>query len=259
MKQNFWQAQIAMWIAAWVVSGCVALGVPAARAQAQSSGPGQQQEQNQKDRNQESRQNGSKPAPQQENGNPFPEDEDSAPVMPSGSSAVDTIPGETGAGAAAPSVDRDPVRSPDDAGAAESGDTRGFSSSTSGLDNILNPPDSDIRPKKGGKGDDAAADEMPRETPKEDIDVGNYYMDNKDWKGALSRFQSALVLAPDNPDVYWGLAECERHLGQYAQARENYLKVMEYDPDSHHAKEAKKALRDPEIANAKAPAGGSAH
>ncbi len=262
MKQNFWHAQIAAWIAAWIVGGCVALGVPAARAQAPSSGPGQEQQ----EQGQKSRQNGQQSAPQQlapqpqhQNGNPFPEDEDSAPVLPSGSSAADTVPGETGAGPAAPAVDRDPVRSPDDASAPGSADTQGFSSSTSGLDNILNPPDSDIRPKKGGKGGDAAADEMPRETPKEDLDVGNYYMDNKDWKGALSRFQSALILAPDNPDVYWGLAECERHLGQYAQARENYLKVIEYDPDSHHAKEAKKALKNPEIANAKAPAGNSAH
>ena len=61
-----------------------------------------------------------------------------------------------------------------------------------------------------------------------------------------------LVLDPDNPDVYWGLAESERHLGRFADARENYQKIMEYDPGSHHAKEASKALKDPEIANAKA-------
>ena len=60
-----------------------------------------------------------------------------------------------------------------------------------------------------------------------------------------------MVLDPDNPDVYWGLAEANRHLGNYAAARTNYLKVMEYDPDSKHAKEAKKALNEPELANAK--------
>ncbi len=83
------------------------------------------------------------------------------------------------------------------------------------------------------------------ETAAEDENVGNYYLDNKDWKGALSRFQSALVLDPDNPDVYWGLAECQRHLGDFADARANYLKVMEYDPGSRHAKDARKALRIP--------------
>lgn len=262
MKQKLWCAQIV----AWIVTSCVALGVPAVRAQAQS-GSGQTQQ----DQNQNTQQNGQqstpqqpalkqRPAPQQQNGNPFPEDDNAAPVMPS-NSAPEIPPGETGAAPPVPAVDRDPVRSPDDASASDDSNPQGFSSSSSGLGNLLNPPDTDTRTKKGGKGDDAAVDEMPHETPKEDVDVGNYYMDRKDWKGALSRFQSALVLAPDNPDVYWGLAECQRHLGQYGQARENYLKVMEYDPDSHHAKEAKKTLKEPELANAKAPApaGSSAH
>ena len=40
-------------------------------------------------------------------------------------------------------------------------------------------------------------------------------------------------------------------MGDYAKARANYEKVIEYDPDSKHAKEAKKALKDPEFANAK--------
>lgn len=226
------------------------MGVPALRASAQSSGSAQKQQNS-------NQQNGQQPAQQPNSGNPFPEDE-SAPVMPSGN-APEAAPGEADTAPAAPAIDRDPVRSPDDTATPDSGDTSGFSSSSSGLDNLLKPPESDTRSKKGGKGDDAIVDEMPRETPKEDLSVGNYYMDNKDWKGALSRFQSAMVLAPDNPDVYWGLAECERRLGQYAQARQNYLKVMEYDPGSHHAREAEKALKNPEIANAKGPAGSSAH
>jgi Flp pilus assembly protein TadD len=77
-------------------------------------------------------------------------------------------------------------------------------------------------------------------------------MDNKNWKAALSRFQSALVLAPEEPEVFWGLAESARHLGIFADARTYYLKVIEYDPESRHAKEAEKVLKNPEIANAKA-------
>jgi hypothetical protein len=52
--------------------------------------------------------------------------------------------------------------------------------------------------------------------------------------------------------VYWGIAEAQRNLGDYANAKANYQKVMEYDPDSKHAKEAKKWLKEPELA--KAPA-----
>ena len=61
-----------------------------------------------------------------------------------------------------------------------------------------------------------------------------------------------LVLSPEEPEVYWGLAESARHLGNFADARANYLKVVEYDPGSRHAKDAAKLLKTPEIANAQA-------
>ena len=223
------------------LAGCLAAPGLAAQGQVQNQPADQSKAQK-----------SSQPAPQAK-GNPFPENESSVPLMPSGNSPDLTtdMNGERAGRAAAPASDSDPVRSPDDAMSSDSGATSGFSSSQSGLDNLIPPPDTEPTGKKKKKEDDSLFAPMPRENPKEDVDVGNYYMDNHDWKGALSRFESALVLAPDNPDVYWGLAECERHLGQYAAARENYLKVMEYDPGSRHAKEAKKALKDPEIANAK--------
>ena len=93
---------------------------------------------------------------------------------------------------------------------------------------------------------------MHQETAKEDEDVGNFELSRKNWKAALSRFQSALVTDPDNPDVYWGMAEAQRELKDFAHARANYQKVTEYDPDSKHGKEAKKLLKDPELANAPA-------
>ena len=55
-----------------------------------------------------------------------------------------------------------------------------------------------------------------------------------------------------DPEVYWGLAESERGLGQFAEARANYKKLLDYDPDGPHGKAARKALKDPEIANAQA-------
>jgi len=79
---------------------------------------------------------------------------------------------------------------------------------------------------------------------------GSYYLSTKHWKAALSRFESAVVLDPENPEVYWGLGEAQRHLGKFAEARASYEKLVEYDPDSKHGKEAKKLLKDPELANA---------
>jgi tetratricopeptide (TPR) repeat protein len=184
--------------------------------------------------------------------NPFPEDESTVPVIPS-KGTPDLPPGSFGGSdsghAALPAGDVDPVASPDDA--AGSGDAQpasGFSSSDSGLGSLLNGPDDEPQGKHGQR----QVEPEHKETAQEDENVGKYYLDGKDWRAALSRYQSAMVLDPDNPDVYWGLAESNRHLGNYADARANYLKVMEYDPGSRHAKDAAKALKEPDLANAKA-------
>ncbi|HEV2135260.1 MAG TPA: tetratricopeptide repeat protein [Terracidiphilus sp.] len=191
----------------------------------------------------------------QQKGNPFPGNTNNVPILPSGPTA-DVPEGnyepETGH-VAFPDRDHDPVRSPESA--AEPDNEKGFSSSLSGVDDIL-PPDEPAA--KGKKGDQENAP-MPQESPEKDVNVGNYYLSMKNWRAALSRFQSALVLDPENPDVYWGLAESERHTGDFVLAREHYMKVIEYDPGSKHAKEAKKALKDPEIANAKPAPGGTAN
>lgn len=192
----------------------------------------------------------------QTNRNPFPEDTNSVPVMPSKNSP--NLPPEAGEEAGSgripvPLEDADPVRSPEGAAAAAESSESSSSSSLAGLGNLLQPPDDETQTgKHGRKGQEIVPEH--HETAAEDENVGNYYLSNKDWKGALSRFQSALVLDPYNPDVYWGLAECERQLGDFAEARANYQKVVDYDPDSRHGKEAQKALKDPEIANAKPPA-----
>jgi tetratricopeptide (TPR) repeat protein len=151
-----------------------------------------------------------------------------------------------------PAEDGDPVRSPEEAADAADSSGSGSSSSLAGMSD-LNPPDDDTDTTNPGKHKKKGEEVVPEhhETAAEDEEVGSYYLTNKDWKGALSRLQSALVLDPYNPDVYWGLAEAERHTGDFADARDNYKKVMEYDPGSRHAKEAGKALADPEIANAK--------
>ncbi|MGB6975124.1 MAG: tetratricopeptide repeat protein [Terracidiphilus sp.] len=180
--------------------------------------------------------------------NPFPGETDAVPLLPHtpGAFGEPSADAEAGAHLHLSSTDLDPVTSPDDETTADSGSVSGFSDSSADLDQLLRPPPDQGKPGKG-----AAAPTASVETAKQDISVGSYYLSTHDWKGALSRFESALVLAPDNPDVYWGLAECQRNLGQYAEARANYIKVMEYDPDSKHSKDAKKYLKQPELANAK--------
>lgn len=185
--------------------------------------------------------------------NPFPQDTTNVPVLPNAKSP--DIPEASYAPpppANLPAGDADPVRSPDDpVGDAAPVDSNGFSSSSSGLDKFVPPPaDDDSRRRRGGKKQEEPA--THQETAKEHETVAAYYLDKKNWRAALSRYESAVVLDPENPDVYWGLAESQRHLGQFGAAKSNYLKVMEYDPDSRHAKEAQKLLSEPELASAPA-------
>jgi tetratricopeptide (TPR) repeat protein len=184
--------------------------------------------------------------------NPFPDDTNTVPVLPSANSAGTPAPDTTDYGSSVPlpGGDGDPVKSPDDA--APSTEDSGSSSSSTGLDNLLKPPPDTTPTGKHGKLKAGEDDGMPHDSPKEDETVGSYYLDQKNWKAALSRFESAMVLDPENPEVYWGLAEAQRHVGDYAGAKANYLKLMEYDPDSKHGKEAKRILKEPEVANAKA-------
>jgi tetratricopeptide (TPR) repeat protein len=185
--------------------------------------------------------------------NPFPEDTSTIPVVPTTAQpgSVPPAPSETGKGNSETTSllhdDTDPIKSPDDPVGGSSDSDSGFSSSLQGADDVKIPAEPE-KPGKHKKPDEPTH----QETAKEDENVGVYYLDQKNWKAALSRFESALVLDPENPDVFWGMAEAQRQLGDYTNAKANYLKVMEYDPDSRHSKDAKKYLKQPEIANAPA-------
>jgi hypothetical protein len=226
-------------IAIAVLLGCELVAVQGLRAQAPPA-------QSKPSDTQKPSSNSQKSAPQ---ANPFPEDTTSVPLMPNGSStAAPNPPADEHVSSTLPGRDADPVRSPDDPQSdSSSSDAEGFSSSTTGLDRVLPPPDTDADRRKKGKGQPPPDHQ---ESAAEDESVGAYYVNIKNWKGALSRYESAVVLDPENPEVYWGLGEAQRHLGKFAEARASYEKLVEYDPDSKHAKEAKKILKDPELANA---------
>lgn len=182
--------------------------------------------------------------------NPFPEDTGNVPVMSNGNAPVPSHAPATEAPAALVHGDADPVRSPDDPLAGADTSAQGFSSSSAGLDNLMPPPDADIGPPRGKKGRAATPVPEHKESAAEDEKVAGYYLDQKNWKAALSRFESAVVLDPENPEVYWGMGEAQRHLGRLAEAKAAYEKLVEYDPDSRHGKEARKILKSPEMANA---------
>jgi hypothetical protein len=208
--------------------------------------------------------NSSQPrAATQSSNNPFPEDTSTVPVMPSkippplpqGTYHPEEREAESSP-VPLPGDDVDPVRSPDDpAPAAASGPDANSSSSLAGLERLLPRPEDDNQPSKKRK---LLVIKEPahQEAASKDIEVGSYYLDRKNWKAALSRFESAMILDPENPEVYWGLAVAEHHLGDFVHAKEHYLKLLEYDPDGPHGKQARKELKDPALEKAQSGTSG---
>lgn len=224
---------------ALAASACTGFGQPV-----QGQQPAQTKPVNPHDQQKQS----TKQQPAPADANQFPEDTSNVPVI--GTSSPATAEPDAAAPVRMPSTDFDPVRSPDEPIGEAAGDAeQGFSSSSSGL-NLPSPADTPDTETGKHHRKQPQSEPTHAETAQEDERVGEYYLSGKNWRAALSRYQSALVLDPENPDVYWGLAESQRHLGEIAHSRENYQKVMEYDPDSKHAKEAKKLLSSPEMAHA---------
>jgi tetratricopeptide (TPR) repeat protein len=135
--------------------------------------------------------------------------------------------------------DGDPVRTPE--GAAEQpadSSSDGFSSSRVGLDRLPAEDDSETHPGKSAK------TKTREQLIKEDQEVGNFYLDRKNWKGAQARFASAFLLDAENPETIWGLAESERHLQLNKEAQAHYELFLSYDPDGPHGRAARKALEE---------------
>ena len=202
--------------------------------------------------------NSSQPgAATQSSANPFPEDTSTVPVMPS--KVTPPLPegtyraeerGLDSSPVPLRGEDVDPVRSPDDpapsfASSTDVDSSANSSSSLTGLGSLLPKPGDDQN--SGKKRKLTVKEPTHQEAASKDIEVGSYYLDRKNWKAALSRFESAMILDPENPEVYWGLAEAEHHLGDYIHAKEHYLKLLEYDPDGPHGKQARKELKDPAL------------
>jgi tetratricopeptide (TPR) repeat protein len=177
-------------------------------------------------------------APKKSSDNPFPGEDSNAPIIPT----EQGTPGRSGSGNGANSgvpghrdPDGDPVRSPDGQGRdSDAGADDGFSSSLSGV-NAAPAPDTAKAPAP-----------VPAEDATEDVNVGQFYLDRKNWRAAQSRFAAAFAAEKENPDAVWGLAEAERHLGMLKEADEHYKLFLTYDPTGPHGKAARKAVGEVE-------------
>ena len=78
---------------------------------------------------------------------------------------------------------------------------------------------------------------------KKDAQVGDFYLKQGDYQGALLRYQDAMAVDPTNVDAIFGLAETQHMLKKNADAARNYQLYLDIVPNGPKAKQAMKALK----------------
>jgi len=82
-----------------------------------------------------------------------------------------------------------------------------------------------------------------------DIEVGNYYLKQKNYRAALDRFHDALLYKPNDAEATYGLAVTQDRMELLEQAYKSYSKYLEILPDGPMAAQAQEAMKriDPRI------------
>ena len=75
-----------------------------------------------------------------------------------------------------------------------------------------------------------------------DLEVGNYYLKQKNYRAALERFHDALLYKPDDAEATYGLAVTQERMDLFSLAYNNYSKYLEILPDGPRSAEAQQGL-----------------
>src|ERR1700742_903204 len=78
----------------------------------------------------------------------------------------------------------------------------------------------------------------------EDVRVGGFYLQRRDYQGAYTRYKEATQVDPANADAVFGLAEAARGLNHKDEAVQNYLIYLDAFPDGKKSKDVRKVLAD---------------
>lgn len=125
---------------------------------------------------------------------------------------------------------------------AQPGDDQNYSSSQvqiKGMDVAPSAGDEDAAPIQ-------ASSPLPYDPKlaKKDAQIGDFYMESGDFKGAYDRFVEAARSDPGNAEAVWGLAESAHHLQMNNVAIKNYRLYLAALPNGPHARQIRKALKD---------------
>ncbi len=75
-----------------------------------------------------------------------------------------------------------------------------------------------------------------------DIEVGDYYFKRQNYRGALNRYQEALIYKPNDAEATLRVARTQDKLKEYEDARDNYAAYLKIIHDGKDADEARKAI-----------------
>jgi tetratricopeptide (TPR) repeat protein len=107
----------------------------------------------------------------------------------------------------------------------------------------LEPMDDEKSGNGGNNGSETGMNEMHKFDPHradKDVEVGSYYMAEKNYKGAIMRFQDALLYKPGDVVATRKLGQAYEVTGRFEEARalyENYLKDFSKGPFAQQAQE----------------------
>jgi tetratricopeptide (TPR) repeat protein len=92
--------------------------------------------------------------------------------------------------------------------------------------------------------------------PAKSVEVGNFYLRRKDYKGALSRFEEAVQTDPNYAPAYLGLGKVYEKTGVTQKALDAYQKYLDLLPSDKDAEDAKEVHRAMDrLRKSAAPAG----
>ena len=77
----------------------------------------------------------------------------------------------------------------------------------------------------------------------EDLQLGDIYLNKRNYRGAEFRFEDALEYEPGNSEATFKLAQSLQYLGRKAEACTQYKKYLEADPSGAFSDRAKKSLQ----------------
>lgn len=87
-------------------------------------------------------------------------------------------------------------------------------------------------------------EEQKEQQAAKDIDVGYYYLNEKNYIAAESRLREAVELNPNIAAAWVGLAQAQQKLHKDEAARQSYEAYLKLNPDGQDSEKVKKALAE---------------